>query len=289
MPTALITGTNSGIGLASAVAFARGGFRVYAGLRNPERATELRGAISAEGLDMEILEFDVTDADASRAAVQRVLDEGPLDVLVNNAGIGGATPLEFVPEDEHRLIMEVNYFGAIRLMQAVLPSMRERGSGRIINVTSGAGRFATANQVPYTASKFALEGASEALAQEVARFGIQVSLIEPGIVETALFDNSAPYSRFDKQSPYVDLMKRNGRLYVAGRKTPTTPEAAAAVLLEAATAPEPKFRYVVGADAEKLLGGRATLTDEEFIALAGTPSNEEYYVTFKRIFGIELG
>src|SRR5215475_1851937 len=115
--------------------------------------------------------------------------EGAVDVLVNNAGVGGATPLELTPEAEHRQMFETNYFGAIRCIQAVLPEMRERKTGAIVNVTSIAGLIATANQIAYSASKFALECVGEALAFELRSLGIRVVNIEPGVIMTSIFEN----------------------------------------------------------------------------------------------------
>ena len=112
-------------------------------------------------------------------------------MLINNAGIGGASPLELTPEAEHRQMFETNYFGAVRCIQAVLPSMRERRTGAIVNITSIAGLIATPNQVAYSASKWALECLGEALAHEVYRFGVRVVNVEPGVIMTSIFENSA--------------------------------------------------------------------------------------------------
>src|SRR5262249_13369829 len=161
--------------------------------------------------------------------------EGAIDVLVNNAGIGGATPLELTPEAEHRAMFEANYWGPIRMIQVVLPSMRERRSGCIVNVTSIAGRIATPNQIAYSASKHALVAASEALAHEVAAFGVRVAIIEPGVIQTAIFENSAGATRYDKTSPDRQIMRRNGKLFAAGFRNPGQPAAVAAPVLEAIT------------------------------------------------------
>ena len=179
---AVVTGTSSGIGLATSLELARKGHRVFAGMRNPAKAGPLREAAIKESLPVEVIELDVTSQDSVARAFAAVRAQGPVDVLVNNAGIGGATPLEFVPEVEHRQIFETNYFGAIRCIQAVLPEMRERRAGAIVNISSMSGRLATPNQIPYSASKWALESAGEALAVEVRRFGIRVVNVEPGVI-----------------------------------------------------------------------------------------------------------
>jgi NAD(P)-dependent dehydrogenase (short-subunit alcohol dehydrogenase family) len=289
MTTSLITGTSSGLGLATALCLARAGQRVYATMRNLERATELRDAAAAESLSIELLQLDVTDADSIAAGVKTVIErEGALDVLVNNAGLGGATPLEEVPEAEHRAMFEANYWGPIRLIQAALPGMRERRSGTIVNVTSVTGRFAVPGQIPYAASKHALEAASEALAHEVRGHGIRVVIIEPGIFATKIWENSAEATRYDKTSPYKHIMRRNGKLYAKLLAQAGAPEQVAQAILDAIRAERPQLRHVVGEDAERLIAGRASIDDEEWVAMGENLPDDDYNARFKRHFGIEL-
>jgi len=289
MPIALVTGTSTGIGFATALHLARHGHTVVATMRNLAKAGPLETAARAERLPLVVRELDVT----SQASIDRAMGEtrdreGAVDVLVNNAGIGGATPLELTPEDEHRAMFEANYWGPIRMIQAVLPAMRERRAGCIVNVTSIAGRIATPNQIPYSASKHALAAASEALAHEVAAFGVRVAIIEPGVIQTAIFENSAGATRYDKASPYRQIMRRNGKLFAAGFRNPGQPETVAATILEAITTDRPRLRYPVGVDAEGIATGRARVSDEEWVAMGGELSDEEYNARFKRYFGIEL-
>ena len=289
MPVALVTGTSTGIGFATALHLARHGHTVVATMRNLAKAAPLEAAARAESLPLVLRELDVTRQESIDHAVAATRErEGAVDVLVNNAGIGGATPLELTPEGEHRAMFEANYWGPIRMMQAVLPAMRERGAGCIVNVTSIAGRIATPNQIAYSASKHALAAASEALAHEVAAFGIRVAIIEPGVVQTAIFENSAGATRYDKTSPYRQIMRRNGKLFAAGFRNPGQPETVAAAILEAITTDRPRLRYPVGVDAEGLAAGRARISDEEWVAMGGELSDEEYNARFKRYFGIEL-
>ena len=289
MSVVLITGSSSGIGLATALHFARLGHDVHAGVRNPATATELTAAVDAEKLPVRLVALDVDDAASVTRAVSAARGEsGRIDVLVNNAGIGGATPLELTPEAEHRAMFEANYWGPIRLIRAVLPAMRERRTGCIVNVTSIAGRVATPNQIAYSASKHALAAASEALAHEVAAFGIRVAIIEPGVIQTAIFENSAGATRYDKASPYRQIMRRNGKLFAAGFRNPGRAETVAAAILDAITTDRPRLRYPVGGDAEGLAAGRARMSDEEWVAMGGELSDEEYNARFKRYFGIEL-
>lgn len=286
MKTALVTGTSSGIGFATALHLARNGYRVFAGMRNLTKAQPLRDA--AAGLELEVVELDVTSDDSVGAAFAAVHRGGPLDVLVNNAGIGGATPLEFTPDDEHRRMFETNYFGAIRCIRAVLPKMRESGRGAIVNVTSVAGRVATPNQIPYSASKWALECAGEALALEVYRFGIRVLNVAPGVVMTSIFENSAEATRYDRDSPYKQIMRRNGKMFAAGFRDPAQPEDVARTILEAITADAYRLRWTVGKDAEGFAAGRPKVSDETWIAIGGDLSDEEYNGRFLEMFGIRL-
>ena len=282
---ALVTGTSTGIGLTTSLNLARNGYTVFAGMRNLAKADALSDAAKAEELPVQIVQLDVTVQDSVDAAFARA---GQVDVLVNNAGIGGATPLELTPEDEHRAMFETNYFGAVRCIQKVVSDMRERGSGTIVNVTSMEGRMAFPNQIPYSATKWALESVGEALAHELCRFGVRVVNIEPGVIMTNIFDNSAPATRFDKRSPYMQIMRRNGKMFASGFKAATPPEAVADVILEAIQTPEYKLRWPVGDDAFGMLEGRSKISDEDWVQMGDGLSDEEYNGRFKAWFGIDL-
>lgn len=287
METAVVTGTSTGIGYTTALHLARNGYRVFAGMRDLAKADPLRAAAAAEKLPLEVIALDVASTESVRAAFASVA-VGSVDVLVNNAGIGGATPLEMTPEDEHRRMFETNYFGAVRCIQAVLPSMRERRHGAIVNVTSMAGRWATPNQIPYSASKWALECLGEALAHEVRRFGIRVVNIEPGVIMTKIFDNASEATRYDKTSPYRDVMRRNGKLFAAGFRAAAQPELVAATILEAITTPSYRLRWPVGDDAVGFVRGRPKISDEDWVAMGDELSDEEYNRRFYEYFGIRL-
>jgi NAD(P)-dependent dehydrogenase (short-subunit alcohol dehydrogenase family) len=285
---AVVTGTSSGIGLATSLELARKGHRVFAGMRNLAKAGPLREAAAKEDLPVEVIELDVTSQASTDRAFAAARAQGPIDVLVNNAGVGGATPLELVPEAEHRQIFETNYFGAIRCIQAVLPEMRERRSGAIVNITSIGGRIATPNQIPYSASKFALECAGEALAYEVRRFGVRVVNVEPGVIMTSIFENSSAATRYDKTSPYKQIMRRNGKMFAAGFRAAAQPQRVAETILEAITTPEYKLRWLVGSDAIGLATGRLGISDEDYVALGDDLEDAEYNARYRRYFGIEL-
>ncbi len=285
---AVVTGTSTGIGLATSLHLARNGHRVFAGMRNLAKADPLREAAAAEDLSVEVIELDVTSKLSTESAFETVRSVGPVDVLVNNAGIGGASPLELTPEDEHRQMFETNYFGAVRCIQEVLPSMRERGRGAIVNITSVAGIFATPNQIAYSASKWALECLGESLAHEMCRFGVRVVNIEPGVIMTKIFENSAEATRYDKTSPYQPLMRRSGKFYAAGFKVAAQPEEVAGTILQAITADDYKLRWPVGRDALGMAVGRPRVSDEEVVAMGQDLSDEEYNGKFLKYFGVQL-
>ena len=187
MSTVLITGTSKGIGLATALTLARGGHTVYATMRNVDRAAELAEEAATDLLPIHYSVMDVDSDESVATAIAAIYETaGPIDVLVNNAGVERNGSIEELAMDDFRAVMETNYFGAIRCAKAVIPHMRERRSGLIVNITSVAGRVSTSPLGPYAASKFALEALSEALAQEMKTFGVRVAIVEPGIIDTPM-------------------------------------------------------------------------------------------------------
>ncbi len=195
MPTALITGTSTGIGLETALLFTREGYRVYAGARKPEVIEQHPNIVP--------MQLDVDSEDSVLACVIRVLRAaGQIDVLVNNAGVGLAGAVEMVPLESVRALFETNFYGAVRMMQAVLPSMRGRRSGIVVNVTSMMDRITFGYHAFYAASKFALASVSESLAMEIEPFGVKVAIIEPGVILTPIWNKGGdvmpdghPYQR----------------------------------------------------------------------------------------------
>ena len=288
MGIAVVTGTSSGIGLATTLRLARSGHRVFAGMRNTAKADALREVVDSEALKVEIIELDVNSDGSVEEAFAKVAESGPVDVLVNNAGIGGASPFEITPLEDHQSMFETNYFGVVRCTNAVVPSMRERKTGAIVNITSVAGLYAVPNQVAYSASKWAVECLGEALAGELEPFGVRVVNIEPGVVLTKIFENAKETTRFDKTSPYFTLMRRNGKMFSAGFKLGTTAEMVADTIWEAITCETYKLRWPVGPDAVGLASGRKNMTDEECVALSGEMSDEEYSQRFRDNFGIDV-
>jgi short-subunit dehydrogenase len=205
-------------------------------------------------------------------------------VLVNNAGLSSSSVVETYPEAEHRALFEANYFGPVALTQKVLPGMRARGRGAIVNVSSILGRIAWANQAAYCASKFAIEAFSEALAQETAGLGVRVAIVEPGVVASAIFENTPVH--YDRDSPYKAAARRNGRFYRTGVPQATPPEEIAQVILEALTTRQPRLRWAHGWGAQAIERRRA-MPDEEFVAL-GALDDAAYYARLKDALGIDL-
>jgi NAD(P)-dependent dehydrogenase (short-subunit alcohol dehydrogenase family) len=285
MPTTLITGCSTGFGYETALYFARRGHRVIATMRNLGKSGPIKAVAAKEKLAIEVDRLDLDDQESIKRAIAAA---GPLDVLVNNAGLAGAAPIEEMPEDEHRRIFEANYWGHLRVIQAVLPGMRARKAGAIVNVTSIAGRLALFNQVAYCASKYAFEAASEILAAEVKAFGIRVAMVEPGVFQTAIFENAAAQNHYDKTSPYFHIMRRNAKMYAAGRRNPGKVEDVAATIYEAATTTSPQLRWLVGEDAVKLVGARGRISDEQWVALGDAIDDADYAALYQRLFDIEL-
>ena len=285
MSIALVTGCSTGIGFATAVAMARAGHEVFAGMRNPSGSPELAQLAATENLAVTVVPLDVDSDESVRIVGQQILAaKGSIDVLVNNAGIGGGGPVEEVELSDFRKVMETNFFGALRCIQAVLPAMREKKSGHILNVTSVSGRMALSPQGPYTASKFALEALSEVLAQEVKRFGILVAVIEPGVIATPIF-GKAPQQQW---SSYYPQGKRMRALFAASLQNPTPPSVVADKIVEIVGSRDATLRHPVGPDAKPLLEWRLSMTDEQLIEWAGVESDEEWASNVKRDFGLEV-
>jgi len=213
MATVLITGCSSGFGLASALAFARNGDRVYASMRDTVKAGPLQRAAEQEGLKINILTLDVTQPATFKGVVKEIVEEaGRIDVLVNNAGILRVGAFEDLTERAIRDVMETNFFGPMLLTRQVLPYMREQNGGYIIMISSLSGVAGLSGDVIYTGSKFALEGATEALRHEVDRWDIKVALVQAALYETNIFAPNLPAESilpadYPAESPYKTLVE----------------------------------------------------------------------------------
>ena len=285
-PVAVVTGANSGIGRATAIHLAAQGFDVYGTVRSKDRAGKL-GVMAAErGVEVGLVELDVADDASVRRGFDEILGRsGHIDVLVNNAGVGGNGVTEETTPARYLDLMNVNLCGVVRCTQAVLPQMRRRGSGAIVNVTSIAGRVAALAQSPYVASKWALEGLSEGLAQEVAPFGVRVVIIEPGITKSAIFAKTVDAP--NASGAYDDHYRRMFQMYATGIANATDPFEVAEVIHHAVTVDRPELRYRTSWGGDHLVRGRERMTDADWVAL-GTASDDEYYARFEALFGLDI-
>ena len=283
MSKVLITGTSAGIGLQTAVVLAKAGHSVVATMRNLGRDTALREAAAAERLPISIFQMDV-DSDESVAGATAAIrsQAGAIDVLVNNAGIERTGAIETLAFEDFKATMETNYFGAVRTIRAWLPDMRERRRGCIINVSSVAGKIACSPLAPYSASKYALEALSEALAQEVKPFNVRVAIVEPGIIDTAMARRIEGASA-DEAYPQV---RRFGHMFEASLDHPTSPRVVAEKILDIIESGTQKLRHPVGPDAEGFLAWRASLNDEEWADWGALP-DEAWYEYVATTFGLD--
>jgi NAD(P)-dependent dehydrogenase (short-subunit alcohol dehydrogenase family) len=259
----LITGTSKGIGFETALAFARAGHTVHATMRNPAQAPTLAAIAATENLPLTVSAMDVDSDESVSSGITAALAHGPIDILVNNAGLECVGSVEETPLSTFRAVMETNFFGALRCTQAVLPHMRQRQTGCIVNVSSVAGRFAFPPFTPYCASKWALEALSEALAGEVKSAKIRVLLIEPGIIDTAMARRIAgPHNA----SAYGQSA-RFSALFTNSLQQPVPPSVVADHILQVVTNGTEQLRHLVGPDAVPLTQWRQSMTDEQWIAL----------------------
>ncbi|MEU6621527.1 oxidoreductase [Streptomyces litmocidini] len=263
--TALVTGASSGIGEATALKLIALGYTVYGAARRTDRLRKLaeRG--------VRPLAMDVTDDDSMRSGVDRIVSEtGRIDVLVNNAGYGSYGAVEDVPQEEARRQFDVNVFGAVRLTQMVLPHMRARRSGTVVNVTSMGGKIHTPLGGWYHGTKFALEALSDCLRMEVRPFGIDVVVIEPGGIRTEWsgiaadhLEKSSAGGAYSRQAEAVAASMRSEAM--VRRMSP--PSVIADAVGKAVTARRPRTRYATGFGARPLLALRRLLPDRAFDAM----------------------
>jgi NAD(P)-dependent dehydrogenase (short-subunit alcohol dehydrogenase family) len=284
---AVVTGSNSGIGRAAAVDLAAKGWTVYGTMRSLDKGDKLAAMAAERGVTVHPVVCDVADTASVQAAVAEILDDaGHVDVLVNNAGIGGNAVMEECSIERYDEVFNVNVNGIVRCSQAVLPRMRERGSGCIINVSSIAGRIAAIGQSPYVVSKWAVEGLTEGMAQELAAFGIRVAAIEPGIVWTAIMakNTEAP----NETGAYDAHYRRLFAFYAKGLQTPGQPAEVADVIFEAATTDSPRLRWTCGWGGVELSQNRAKISDEDWVALGAIVDDAEYEARFSELFGLDI-
>lgn len=271
---ALITGSSSGIGFETSLLLARNGIYTYATMRNLSKSQEILDITKKECLPLKVLTLDVTDEKLK--AIDMVMHEqNRIDILVNNAGYSLVGALEQISMDEIKEEFKTNFFGIIKLIQKVLPQMRKQRSGRIINISSLAGRIGLPLVSAYVSSKFALEGLSESLKYEVQDFGIHVILIEPGVIKTNFIKNlkigkqvitseNGDVNTSNADLPYAEMTQKRISAFKPRFEKGSSPKEVADTILEAVTSDKPEFRYIVGKYASKLMDIRKNTSDEEF-------------------------
>ena len=262
---ALVTGCSSGIGLETALALARDGFYTFATMRDLTKTEKIEDAIKKENLNVEILELDVDNEESASTAIEAILGKKQrIDVLVNNAGYGMWGTVEDLSVDEFKEQFETNFFSIIRLIHKIAPIMRKQGSGDIVNISSVAGRIGFPVSPAYISSKFALEGLSESLRFELMPFGVNVIIIEPGVIKTNFFNSMKMAEKSNKNSEYNEITEK----VISGVKMMaemgTHPNEVANTVVKALKEEKPLPRYVVGNDAMMFLEAKKMKTDIEF-------------------------
>ena len=262
---AVVTGTSSGIGFETSLALAREGYFTYATMRDTTKSNKIKEITQKENLKINILELDVDDEKSVKSAIAQILDQKQrIDVLVNNAGWGLWGCVEDVSVDEFKEQFETNFFSIIRLIQEVAPTMRKQGSGTIVNVSSVVGRIGFPASPAYISSKFALEGLSESLRFEFAPFGVDVIIIEPGVIKTDFMKNMKMAKKSELDTVYKDITTKvvSGVKMMVEMGTP--PKEVANTIVKAIKDKKPLPRYVVGNDALMFLEAKKSKTDIEF-------------------------
>lgn len=263
---AVVTGSSSGIGYETSLALAREGFLTYATMRNLEKGSGIKSDSDKENLPLKIVQLDVTDdASVSNAMQSIISDSGRIDVIVNNAGYGLVGAFEDLSLDEIKQQYETNFFGVVRVTQAVLPIMRKQKSGKIINISSGAGRFGYPGGSAYVSTKFAMEGLSESLSYELDPFGIKVILVEPGVIRTN-FGNGMVVAKKsqDPASAYVSMSRKMNEVLGQLMQNGSPPSLVANLVLQAAKSDSPSLRYLAGKDVEQWVDQKKKMSDKEF-------------------------
>jgi short-subunit dehydrogenase len=258
--TVLITGASAGIGKATAIYLAQNGYNVYGAARRTEKMEDLKE------YGIKLISLDVTSDESLVACVEQILREaGRIDILVNNAGSGYYGALENMSMTDAKYQMEVNVFGVARLIQLVLPSMRKNNFGKIVNISSVGGKITLPMGGWYHASKFAIEGLSDALRKEVKSFGIDVIVIEPGGTKSEMMALGTEYlMKVSGNTPYGSLAMGVSKMYADIDKDASDPVVIAKLIKKGIEAKNPQTRYVGAAGAKQMLFLRKMLSDKQF-------------------------
>jgi short-subunit dehydrogenase len=278
---AVVTGSSTGIGFETSLELAKNGFHTYATVRNlDEKSSNITEKAINENLPLQAIQLDVNNEKSVIEGINKISEEkGRIDVAVNNAGYDLMGPLEETSMDEIKAQFETNFFGATRVMQAVIPIMRKQRSGRIVNITSMGGRIAVPFHAGYHGSKFALEGLSESVQYELEPFGIKVILVEPGAVGSNFWKNmkmASKTSSLVNNSPYRQMANNMSEAQKQMAQNAMHPSEVAKAILRAVTSDNPDFRYAVGKDAAMTLEARRNMSDAEFENLIKKQLNLQY-------------
>jgi short-subunit dehydrogenase len=265
---AIITGSSSGIGHATALLLARNRFHTYATMRNIKKSVDIMEIANRERLPLQVIQLDVNDDTSIRNSIEKVISEKQrIDLLVNNAGYGLVGAFEDLSVEEIKSQFETNFFGVIRLTQQVLPIMRKQKSGTIVNVSSGAGRIGFPGMSAYVSSKFALEGLSESMSYELEPFGIKIVIIEPGVIRTNFKKNAVMSKKsLDDSfiSPYSSIIQKMDASITSIIEHATPPEEVAKAILHVVTSNNPELRFPIGNDIIMMLETKKSMSDEDF-------------------------
>jgi len=262
---AIVTGSSSGIGYETSLSLAREGYFTYATMRDVEKADIIKKVAENESLPLKVIELDVDDEKSVEDAIRTIMEEKQrIDVLVNNAGWGIWGTAEDVSIEEFREQFETNFFSVVRMIQKIAPVMRKQGNGDIVNISSIAGRIGFPVSTAYISSKFAIEGLSESIRYELGPFGVNVIIIEPGVIKTNFFDSMKIAKKADENDTYKEITEKviSGVKMMAEMGTP--PKEVADVIIKSLKEQQPLPRYIVGNDAAMFLEAKKMKTDIEF-------------------------
>ncbi len=285
--TCIVTGANSGIGRSTAITLAKNDYTVFATMRSLERGEKLKGIAQELNLEIKAVELDVSDTDSVNQGINEILDQtDQIDVLINNAGVGSNAVIEDVDIESDKSVFETNFWGVVRCIQAVLPTMRQQKSGHIIQVSSIAGRVGLPAQPIYSASKWALEGLSENLAHDLSSFGVRVSIIEPGVTRTAILgkNNTVP-----QNDDFENIYARMLDMYMQGIEANIRPEAVSETILQCLESSSHQLRWPVAWGAETMVNARhdGSVSDEEWVEIGSLVNNREEWVrSFRQAFNL---
>ena len=267
MKVAIVTGSSTGNGFETSLLLAKNGFYTYATMRNIDKSTRIKEIAKKDSLPLEVIQLDVTDDKSVIDTINVISNrQGRIDVLVNNAGYEHHGAVEELSIEEIKTQFETNFFGAVRVLKAVLPVMRKQRSGAIVNISSIGGRIGVPLNSAYVGSKFALEGFSESMKYELEGFGINVILIEPGAVKTNYLDNAKQAQKaMNPDSPYAEFSKKAsaGVRERFKEASSSSPNQVAEVILSAIKSEKPNTRYLVGNDAIAIKERRKNSSDSE--------------------------